>query len=153
MGSTFPRNRIGMVKWDDVHERAQKVLDSMGSNLNPRQLVSTLSVAQQQMVEIARALSFKAEVLIMDEPTASLTDKEITKLFQIIDDLKRTLKTQTEKSERYEKALCALLKLSQEKDQDMLVDIITNTLKGHELKDQFIKDALIGAVIILKDNS
>jgi ABC-type sugar transport system ATPase subunit len=89
MGSTFPRNRLGMVKWDEVHECAQKVLDSMGSNLNPRQLVSTLSVAQQQMVEIARALSFKAEVLIMDEPTASLTDKEISKLFQIIDDLKK----------------------------------------------------------------
>ncbi|WP_328591459.1 ATP-binding cassette domain-containing protein, partial [Metabacillus sediminilitoris] len=48
-----------------------------------------MSVAQQQMVEIARALSFKAEVLIMDEPTASLTDKEITKLFQIIGDLKK----------------------------------------------------------------
>jgi ribose transport system ATP-binding protein len=89
MGSTFPKNRLGMVRWDEVHERAQKVLDSMGSNLNPRQLVSALSVAQQQMVEIARALSFKAEVLIMDEPTASLTDKEITKLFQIIDDLKK----------------------------------------------------------------
>jgi ribose transport system ATP-binding protein len=89
MGSTFPRNRLGMVKWDEVHERAQVVLHSMGSNLNPRQLVSSLSVAQQQMVEIARALSFKAEVLIMDEPTASLTDKEITKLFQIINDLKQ----------------------------------------------------------------
>jgi len=89
MGTKFPRNRFGMVKWDEVHERAQKVLDSMGSKLNPRQLVSTLSVAQQQMVEIARALSFKAEVLIMDEPTASLTDKEITKLFEIIHDLKK----------------------------------------------------------------
>jgi ribose transport system ATP-binding protein len=89
MGSKFPRNRFGMVKWDVVHERGQQVLDSMGSSLNPRQLVSTLSVAQQQMVEIARALAFKAEVLIMDEPTASLTDKEINKLFEIIDDLKR----------------------------------------------------------------
>ncbi|MFC0274466.1 sugar ABC transporter ATP-binding protein [Metabacillus herbersteinensis] len=89
MGSIFPRNRLKMIKWDEVHERAQKVLDSMGSSLNPRQLVSTLSVAQQQMIEIARALSFKAQVLIMDEPTASLTDKEITKLFQIIDDLKK----------------------------------------------------------------
>jgi ABC-type sugar transport system ATPase subunit len=89
MGTKFPKNRMGMVKWDEVHERAQKVLDSMGSNLNPRQLVSTLSIAQQQMVEIARALSFKAEVLIMDEPTASLTDKEITKLFEIITDLKK----------------------------------------------------------------
>ncbi|WP_026560868.1 sugar ABC transporter ATP-binding protein [Bacillus sp. J37] len=89
MGTKFPRNSLGMVKWDEVHERAQRVLDSMGSSLNPRQLVSTLSVAQQQMVEIARALSFKAEVLIMDEPTASLTDKEIMKLFDIIHDLKK----------------------------------------------------------------
>ncbi|MBD1381436.1 sugar ABC transporter ATP-binding protein [Bacillus sp. IB182487] len=89
MGKAFPKNRIGMVKWDEVHEQAQKVLDSMGSNLNPRQLVSTLSVAQQQIVEIARALSTEAEVLIMDEPTASLTDKEIIKLFQIINDLKK----------------------------------------------------------------
>ncbi|WP_226670769.1 sugar ABC transporter ATP-binding protein [Metabacillus litoralis] len=89
MGTKFPRNGLGMIQWDKVHELAQKVLDSMGSNLNPRQLVSTLSVAQQQMVEIARALSFKAEVLIMDEPTASLTDKEITKLFEIIHDLKK----------------------------------------------------------------
>lgn len=89
MGTKFPRNSLGMVKWDEVHERAQRVLDSMGSSLNPRQLVSTLSVAQQQMVEIARALSFKAEVLIMDEPTASLTDKEIIKLFDIIHDLKK----------------------------------------------------------------
>lgn len=88
MGTKFPRNSLGMVKWDYVHERAQRILDSMGSKLNPRQLVSTLSVAQQQMVEIARALSFKAEVLIMDEPTASLTDKEIIKLFEIIQDLK-----------------------------------------------------------------
>ncbi|MCV9887972.1 sugar ABC transporter ATP-binding protein [Metabacillus halosaccharovorans] len=89
MGTKFPRNSLGMVKWDEVHERAQRVLDSMGSSLNPRQLVSNLSVAQQQMVEIARALSFKAEVLIMDEPTASLTDKEIIKLFDIIHDLKK----------------------------------------------------------------
>lgn len=75
---------------------------------------------------------------------------------KIIEDLKRSLKTQSEKTERYEKALCALLKLSYDIDQDILVDIITNTLKGHELKDHFIKDALTGAVILsiyLKDNS
>ncbi|MBM7586045.1 ribose transport system ATP-binding protein [Bacillus pakistanensis] len=89
MGSKFPRNRLGLVKWEEVHERAQKVLNSMGSNLNPRAFVSTLSIAQQQMVEIARALSHKAEVLIMDEPTASLTDKETTKLFKIVEDLKK----------------------------------------------------------------
>lgn len=89
MGTPFPRNRFGKVKWDAVHEEAQKVLSNMGSNLNPRTLVSSLSVAQQQMVEIARALSYKAEVLIMDEPTASLTDKEIDKLFTIMKDLQK----------------------------------------------------------------
>ncbi|MCP3028479.1 sugar ABC transporter ATP-binding protein [Halobacillus sp. A5] len=89
MGTKYPRNKLGGVRWDEVHRMAEEVLVSMGSDLQPEQLVSTLSVAQQQMVEIARALSYKAEVLIMDEPTASLTDKEIDGLFSIINDLRK----------------------------------------------------------------
>ncbi|UUZ96564.1 sugar ABC transporter ATP-binding protein [Paenibacillus sp. P25] len=89
MGTKFPRNRLGLVQWAKVKERAQTILDAIGSNLDPDTYVSSLSVAQQQLVEIARALSFQAEVLIMDEPTAALTDKEIEKLFVIIEDLKR----------------------------------------------------------------
>ncbi|MTH53499.1 ATP-binding cassette domain-containing protein [Bacillus mangrovi] len=88
MGTKFPKNRFGLVNWREVHERAGSVLSSMGSDLDPRRIVADLSVAQQQVVEIARALSYDAEVLIMDEPTASLTDKEIDKLFAIIEDLK-----------------------------------------------------------------
>lgn len=89
MGTKFPENKFGMVKWDDVYHKAKEILHSMGSELNPKTIVSTLSVAQQQVVEIARALSYNADVLIMDEPTASLTDKEIEKLFEIIEDLKK----------------------------------------------------------------
>ncbi|MDQ0247002.1 ribose transport system ATP-binding protein [Bacillus fengqiuensis] len=89
MGTDLPRNKLGMVKWKEVHEKASEVLQSIGSNLSSKILVSSLSVAEQQMVEIARALSFKAEVLIMDEPTATLTDKEIDKLFLLIDELKK----------------------------------------------------------------
>ena len=89
MGTKFPRNSFGLVKWSEIYERAETILRSIGSTLNPKASVSTLSIAQQQMVEIARALSFNSEVLIMDEPTASLTDKEIEKLFTIIADLKR----------------------------------------------------------------
>lgn len=89
MGTKFPKNRIGLVKWNEIYEKAESILGSIGSNLNPKANVSTLSIAQQQMVEIARALSFNSEILIMDEPTASLTDKEIEKLFGIINDLKR----------------------------------------------------------------
>jgi hypothetical protein len=66
----------------------------------------------------------------------------------IIEDLKKCLKIQNDKTERYEKALCALLKLANDADQDILIDIITNTLLGHELKDQFVKDSLTGAVIL-----
>jgi ABC-type sugar transport system ATPase subunit len=89
MGSKFTKNRLGMVDWNKVHERAHLLLQSIGSELDPRKNVSTLSVAQQQMVEIARALSIEAEVLVMDEPTASLTNKEIDKLFIIMNELKQ----------------------------------------------------------------
>ncbi|MED1469998.1 sugar ABC transporter ATP-binding protein [Bacillus salipaludis] len=89
MGTTFKKNRLGLIKWNDIYEKAAQVLKSIGSSLDPRADVSTLSVAQQQMVEIARALSLNSEILIMDEPTASLTDKEIEKLFGIIEELRR----------------------------------------------------------------
>ncbi|WP_183597282.1 sugar ABC transporter ATP-binding protein [Paenibacillus phyllosphaerae] len=89
MGTKLPKNRFGLVQWARIYDRAAHILQSIGSTLNPKAYVSTLSIAEQQMVEIARALSFHSEVLIMDEPTASLTDKEIEKLFAIIADLKQ----------------------------------------------------------------
>ncbi|ASL43356.1 Galactose/methyl galactoside import ATP-binding protein MglA [Burkholderia sp. AD24] len=68
---------------------AQRCLDRLGVDIAPGTLVRTLSVAQRQMVEIAKALSLDAEVLIMDEPTSSLTESETTQLFRIIHELKR----------------------------------------------------------------
>jgi ribose transport system ATP-binding protein len=67
---------------------AQVYLDRLKVNIRASQLVGSLSVARQQMVEIAKALSLKAEVLIMDEPTSSLTESEIDRLFEIIQELK-----------------------------------------------------------------
>jgi len=69
---------------------AQRCLDRLGVDISPSTLVRTLSVAQQQMVEIAKALSLDAEVLIMDEPTSSLTESETSQLFRIIHELKRS---------------------------------------------------------------
>ncbi|HEY2024761.1 sugar ABC transporter ATP-binding protein [Paraburkholderia sp.] len=68
---------------------AQRCLDRLGVDIAPGTLVRTLSVAQRQMVEIAKALSLDAEVLIMDEPTSSLTETETGQLFRIIHELKR----------------------------------------------------------------
>ncbi|MFN7027030.1 MAG: sugar ABC transporter ATP-binding protein, partial [Pseudorhizobium sp.] len=67
---------------------AKRCLDRLGVNIDPDTLVRTLSVAQCQMVEIAKALSLDAEVLIMDEPTSSLTEQETSLLFKVIRDLK-----------------------------------------------------------------
>lgn len=72
-----------------LRRNAQQCLDRLGLDIAPDTLVKTLSVAQQQMVEIAKALSLNAQVLIMDEPTSSLTESETRKLFAIIHELKR----------------------------------------------------------------
>ena len=69
-------------------EEATELLKSLGLDFNPNTLVGELSIAQQQMVEIAKALSVKSDILVMDEPTASLTDKETEVLFEVIRDLK-----------------------------------------------------------------
>ncbi len=67
-----------------LNSQTKELLDRMHLNVNPRTKVADLTVAKQQMVEIAKALSFNSEVLIMDEPTAALTDTEIDELFSFI---------------------------------------------------------------------
>ena len=70
------------------NREAKAYLDQLNVDIDPRTLVKSLSIAQQQMVEIAKALSLQAEVLIMDEPTSSLTESETSQLFRIINELK-----------------------------------------------------------------
>lgn len=71
-----------------INERTHALFQRMNLKLDPRTLVSELTVAKQQMVEIAKALSFKSELLIMDEPTAALTNSEIDELFRMIEQLR-----------------------------------------------------------------
>ena len=72
----------------EINAKTERLFDQMHLKLDPRTRVSDLTVAKQQMVEIAKALSFDAEVLIMDEPTAALTDSEIHELFRMINQLR-----------------------------------------------------------------
>ena len=71
-----------------MEEEAKRILDDLKIDIDPRQTVGDLPVSKQQMVEIAKALSTNAKILIMDEPTSSLTSKEIDDLFRIIRKLK-----------------------------------------------------------------
>ena len=84
-----PRARLPFVLDDRaLNARAGALFESLHLRMNPRRRVGDLAVAEQQMVEIAKALSFNAAVLIMDEPTAALTETEIGELFRIIRQLR-----------------------------------------------------------------
>ena len=71
-----------------MYEETKKIFDDLDINVNPRDKVSTLSVSQMQMVEIAKAVSYNSKIIVMDEPTSSLTEKEVSHLFKIINKLK-----------------------------------------------------------------
>ena len=79
-----PRTRLGLVDFRAMAAEAQRVVDSLALPLDARRLVRTLSVAEQQMVEIAKAISFQARIIVMDEPTAVLTEHETATLFDLV---------------------------------------------------------------------
>lgn len=80
--------RGAVIAWNKLFQDAGGILKRLGVDINPKAVLKTLSVAQQQMVEIAKCVSQNSKVIIFDEPTSSLTDREIDALFRIIEDLK-----------------------------------------------------------------
>ena len=76
-----------------MNKKAQELLDSMELDFKATEFVSMLSVSQQQMVEIAKALSHDSDIIIMDEPTAALNNKEVDTLYKLIAKLKSQGKT------------------------------------------------------------
>jgi ribose transport system ATP-binding protein len=82
------RNKVGWLNKKEMEKRAKAIFDDLGITIDLNVEVQLLSVGQQQMIEIAKALMTNAKVLIMDEPTAALTDREIEVLFKIILNLK-----------------------------------------------------------------
>lgn len=84
-----PTRLGGKVAWNRMYREAAKLLRDLGVSLDPKTKARNLSVAQQQMVEIARALSVQAKILIMDEPTSSLTPAEVEELFRIVRQLRQ----------------------------------------------------------------
>lgn len=79
---------FGSIDWKKMHAEADKLLARLNVPHNSHQLCSELSIGEQQMVEIAKALSFESKVIIMDEPTDALTDTETEALFKVIRELK-----------------------------------------------------------------
>ncbi len=83
-----PVNSLGKIQWNQLFQAAKKIMNRLGITEKPETLVGKLSIGKQQMVEIAKAISLNAQVIVMDEPTGALTDKETESLFRVIRELK-----------------------------------------------------------------
>lgn len=81
-------NRFGRIDWKRMYAEADKLLQRLNLRYSSHRLVGELSIGDQQMVEIAKVLSFESQVIIMDEPTDALTDTETASLFKVINELK-----------------------------------------------------------------
>ncbi len=78
-----PQGKIpGLIDWSNLYQASSDILDSLGLNISPRTIIKDLSIAQQQMIEVAKSLSMDASLLVMDEPTSALTDREVETLFE-----------------------------------------------------------------------
>ncbi|MCR4907354.1 MAG: sugar ABC transporter ATP-binding protein [Lachnospiraceae bacterium] len=82
------KNGLGIYKWGEMQKKARELIEPLSRDIDVTKAMSTLSVAQQQLVEIAKALSRNARILIMDEPTASLSKNECEQLYQITEHLR-----------------------------------------------------------------
>lgn len=84
-----PVNKFRKIDWSKLYQDSKNLLKKLGITEDPRSLVGEMSIGKQQMVEIAKALSLNAKVIVMDEPTDALTDKETIKLFEVIRELRK----------------------------------------------------------------
>lgn len=83
-----PKTKAGLIDFSKINHTVQQLLEDFGLDIDARREISSLTVAQQQMVEIIKAVSFQSKIIVMDEPTSSLTDKEVAFLFETIRSLK-----------------------------------------------------------------
>ncbi|MCL2895976.1 sugar ABC transporter ATP-binding protein [Brenneria tiliae] len=88
-GHYLYRGWLKRLDWPAMHRRSREILARLEVQIDPHAMLKTLSIAQRHMVAIARALSFEAQVVILDEPTAALSQHEITEFYQIVERLKR----------------------------------------------------------------
>lgn len=85
-----PRRAGGLIDWKRMWAEVTRLLEPFGLSLDPRARVNTIGPAYQQVVEIAKALSLESDILVMDEPTAALTGREVDRLFEVIRSLRRS---------------------------------------------------------------
>ena len=141
----YPRKH-GMIDMKKMYQDADKILESLGLDIKSNVLVKNLSVGYQQLVEIAKAVSRDTKVLIMDEPSAPLTENEVDHLFKIVDKLKKRKVTILYISHRMEEIFTICDRVSVFRDgqyiqtmnvRDTNVDELIRIMVNRELGEQY----------------
>ena len=153
-----PRTKAGNVDWRTMNRTARDLLDSINADISEKTLVSKLSVGQMQLVEIAKALSFESDIIIMDEPTSALTEKEVDSLFEIISTLKEQKKAIVYISHRLEEIMKIGDRVTIFRDgeyistlnvKDITIDEMVTQMVGREMTDYYPKvDVTPGEVML-----
>ncbi len=153
-----PRDRFGRVDWKRMYREVDQLLASLGVTLSSHTPVQGLSVAEQQLVEIAKALSIQARVLVLDEPTAALSSHEVEELFAIVRQLRERGVAILFVSHRLEEVFAIADRLTIFRDGthiitapvgDMTTEELIKHMVGRELSNLYPKgDAEIGEVVL-----
>jgi len=152
----------GFIRWKSMHHEAQSLIDILDADFNATDLMGSLSVAQQQMVEIAKALSANARIIIMDEPTAALTRAESERLYEITEKLQKDGAAVIFISHRFEDMYRLASRVTVYRDSKYIwtknVNEVTEAeliqgMVGRELTELFPKpDIEIGSEVLRVDN-
>ena len=151
-----PRNRFGLIDHQKMYEMSKEVLQQIDITEDPRTLMVNLTVAKMQMTEIAKAVSYDSKLIIMDEPTSALTDKEIQQLFQIMRKLKEQGKSIIYISHKLEEVYEITDRVTVYRDGEYIgvedtdklpIDRMINMMVGRDVDELFPKvDCPIGDV-------
>lgn len=147
LGSEWARG--GLLDWQGMHQEARRLLAKLHLDIDPRVPVNSLGVGRQQMVEVAKALHHKADLIIMDEPTSSLSVREIDDLFAIIAELKAEGVAIIYISHHLEETFAIADRTTVLRDgrrittqpaADLTVDRLIQLMVGRDLAEQFPKE-------------
>jgi len=163
LGKELTHKIPGLLDKRAMRKATKEILDNLGiTNINPDEVAGNLSIGQQQMIEIAKALATESNVIIMDEPTAALTDREIEVLFEVIESLRKQNVAIIYISHRMEEIsqICDRITvlrdgelIGTENIEDVSFDDIVRMMVGRELGNRFAtRNHEIGEVVLEVEN-
>ncbi|MGM0902966.1 MAG: sugar ABC transporter ATP-binding protein [Bacillota bacterium] len=144
-----PLTKAGLIDKKVMYENAQKFLDDFDMGLSAHTLVGNLTVAQQQMIEIIKAVSFNSKIIVMDEPTSSLSEKEVEFLFKTIRNLKAKGVGMVYISHRMNELFQITDRITVMRDGEYIGTVVTKETKiddliammvGRELTNYYVRD-------------